>query len=166
MKVDEYIAAYFLIFDENVNSIKGLGETIEEYSIVHKILRTLPPRFNSKVSVLEDRANLDKFIKDELHGILTSYEMRTKKDNGSKEEVPFKTIRKPKNNKHECKNSSNICDEEEVNFMRKLKRGHVKYKGEFPFKCFKCGRIKNFSSKCTHEEIKSCESEEEPYYLE
>ena len=29
MKVDEYIAAYSLIFDEIMNSIKGLGATIE-----------------------------------------------------------------------------------------------------------------------------------------
>ena len=63
MKEEEYIAAYFLIIDEIVNSIKGNCTIIEEDSIVQKILRTLPPRFNSKVSVLEYRANFDKLTK-------------------------------------------------------------------------------------------------------
>lgn len=34
--------------------------------------------------------------------------------------------------------------------MRKLKKGPDKYKGKFPFKCFNCGKIGNFSSKCPY----------------
>ena len=79
MKEEEYIAPYFIQVDEIVNSIKGLGETIEEDSVVQKILRTFPPHFNSKVSVLKDRTNLDDLTKDELHEILIVYEIRTEK---------------------------------------------------------------------------------------
>ena len=67
-----------------MNLIKGIGATIEEYSIVHKILRTLLPCFNSKVLVLEDKVNLDKLTRDELHGIIKAYEMRNQKNNGYK----------------------------------------------------------------------------------
>ena len=117
-----------------MNFIKGLDATIEEDSIVQKILKTLPPRFNYKVSVLEDRVNLDKLTKYELHGILTSYEMMIKKDNIARKEATFKATRKPKNNKNECKNISDMSHEEESNFVIKLKRGQGKYKGKLPLK--------------------------------
>jgi hypothetical protein len=55
MKEDENIAAYFLRFDEIVNAIIGLGEEIEESVIVQKVLRSLPMRFNPKISALEER---------------------------------------------------------------------------------------------------------------
>ena len=97
-------------------------QTVEEV-VVQKVLRTFPSIFDSKVSVLEDRTNLDKLIKDELYEILTTYEMRAKKENGSKKEASFKATRKYKNNKHECKNSSDMYDEEDPNFVRNLKRG-------------------------------------------
>ena len=59
-----------------------------------------------------------------------------------------------------------MFDEEEANCFRKLKTGHGKYKGMLPFKCFKCGRIKHFASKCMFEERKYNESEEELDYQE
>jgi sirohydrochlorin ferrochelatase len=53
MKEDENIASYFLRFDETVNAIIGLGEEIEESVIFQKVLRSLPMRFNPKISILE-----------------------------------------------------------------------------------------------------------------
>jgi hypothetical protein len=38
-----------------MNAIIGLGEEIEESIIVQKILRSLPMRFNPKISTLEER---------------------------------------------------------------------------------------------------------------
>jgi hypothetical protein len=60
-----------------VNAIIGLGEEIEESIIGQKILRSLPIRFNPKISALEERSELDSISMDELHGIFTAYEMRT-----------------------------------------------------------------------------------------
>jgi hypothetical protein len=77
MKEDEDIAAYFLQVDETVNVIIGLGEEIEESVIVQKILRSLPMRFNPKISALEETSYLDSISMDELHGIFIAYEMRT-----------------------------------------------------------------------------------------
>jgi hypothetical protein len=77
MKEDEDIAAYFLRVDETVNAIIGLGEEIEESIIVQKVLRSLPMRFNPKISALEERSYLNSISMDELHGIFTAYEMRT-----------------------------------------------------------------------------------------
>jgi hypothetical protein len=77
MKEDEDITSNFLRVDETVNGIIGLGEEIEEFLIVQKILRSLPMRFNPKISALEERSNLDSISMDKLHGIFITYEMRT-----------------------------------------------------------------------------------------
>jgi hypothetical protein len=50
MKEDENIAAYFLRVNETMNAIIGLGEEIEESVIFQKVLRSLPMRFNPKIS--------------------------------------------------------------------------------------------------------------------
>jgi hypothetical protein len=77
MKEDEDVVAYFLRVDETVNAIIGLGEEIEESVIVQKVLISLPMRFNPKISTLEERSDLKSISMDELHGIFTTYEMRT-----------------------------------------------------------------------------------------
>jgi hypothetical protein len=64
MKEDENIVAYFLRVDEIVNAIIGLGEEIKESVIVQKVLRSLPMRFDPKISTLEERADLDSISMD------------------------------------------------------------------------------------------------------
>ena len=94
MEEDDSIAIYFLWVDEIVNTIKGLGEKIEESSIVDKVLRMPPIIFDTKVSTLEERKDLETITMDELHGILTTYEMRTKIDHPPKKEATFKPSKK------------------------------------------------------------------------
>ena len=77
MKEDENIVTYYLWVDEIVNAILGLGEEIKEYAIVQKVLRSLPMRFDPKISSLEEREDLESISMDELHGIFIEYEMRT-----------------------------------------------------------------------------------------
>jgi hypothetical protein len=90
MKEDEDITAYFLRVDETVNVIIGFGEEIEESVIVQKVLRSLPMRFNPKISTLEEISDLNSISMDELHGILTAYEMRTEQENPNVKEATFK----------------------------------------------------------------------------
>ena len=78
MKEDENIASYFLRVDEIDNNLRRLGEIVPKEAILYKVLRSLPMRFDSKVSVLEDKKDLDNVTMDEVHGILTTSEMRTK----------------------------------------------------------------------------------------
>jgi hypothetical protein len=60
----------------------------------------------------------------------------------SKGETTFKASKETKNHDHvPNKNQSNISDEEEAKFIRKLKKGSRKYKGKLPLKCFNYGKI-------------------------
>lgn len=52
MNDEEYKATYFLWVDEVVNSLEGLGENIEESTIIQKILRSLLERFDSQVNAI------------------------------------------------------------------------------------------------------------------
>jgi hypothetical protein len=138
MDEDETIIKYFLHIEELFNTMKGLGETITYYFLIHKILRSLPDRFNSKVSVTKEITYLKTLIVDQLLGTLTAYEMRITKGKSTTREAYFKV---------EKKKDFDI-DEVEANFVRRLKKGSGKYKGKMPFKCFNYGKIGHFSSKC------------------
>eukprot|EP00253_Pinus_taeda_P036394 PITA_36394 len=76
MHNDESVASYFLRIDEIVNSMKNLGEEIKEVVVVEKVLRSLSPKFDSKVSAIEEKENLKNLTMSQLHGILTTCEMR------------------------------------------------------------------------------------------
>jgi len=54
MKEEEKITKYFQRVDEIVNSIRALGEELKDKIIVQKALRSLPIRYDAKVSTLED----------------------------------------------------------------------------------------------------------------
>jgi hypothetical protein len=151
MKEEVSIASYFLHLDDIVNIIKGLGEEIEETIIVQKVLRSLPSRFNPNISTIKELKDLDKLTMDELHKILTTYEMRIEQDKPAKlsrKEATFKASKKTKTEEYKTSdNSNNESDEEEANFVRKLKRESGKYKGNVPFKCFDCGEVGHFVAK-------------------
>jgi hypothetical protein len=79
MKYEENVAAYILHFVEIINTIRGLGEKVEGSIILRNVLRSLPLRFDAKFSTIEEMKDLDPLTMDELHGILTAYEMRKEK---------------------------------------------------------------------------------------
>ena len=58
MHNDESIASYFLRIDEIVNRMKNLGEEIKEVTLVEKVLRSLSSKFESKVSTIEEKHDL------------------------------------------------------------------------------------------------------------
>jgi uncharacterized lipoprotein YehR (DUF1307 family) len=76
MNEKEDIATYLLRVDEVVNSIRGLGEEIDESLVVQKVLRSLILKYDAKVSTIEETRDLTKMTMDELHGSLIAYEMR------------------------------------------------------------------------------------------
>ena len=113
---------YLQRVDEVVNTMRGLGEVIDESKVVEKILRSLSTRFDSKVLAIEEISDLDTLKKDALHGILIAYEMRTESDNPARGEATFK-ISKKKTHKHKTSPECSSEEEEEAHFTKGLQRG-------------------------------------------
>ena len=129
MNEDEDIAAYILRVYHLVNTIRGLGEEVEETIVVRKILRTLPKRFNPKISALEERTNLDTMTVDQLHGTLLAYEMTIEDEDTSRKEAAFKVSSKQAGMNKSTKGKPTSDDSNYVkiaNFIRRLKRGSGK----------------------------------------
>ncbi|XP_043702115.1 uncharacterized protein LOC122652439 [Telopea speciosissima] len=146
-----------------VNAIRSMGETLIEDVVVAKVLRSMLPSFDSKVSALEESKDLDIVTLDEIHGALNAYEMMTGKGKGKAvdKEVAFKAfkrlaIKKKSDEEMSCE------DEAKANFVRKLLRSTGKYKGKLPLNCFDCGVIGHFASKCPNRRKKFDEEEDEP----
>ena len=119
-----------------------------------KVLRSLTPKFDSKVSAIEEAKDLNALSLDEVYGSLIAFEMRVGKTNSREKEVSFK-VEKTMKNQLEHEEDENL----EVNFARKLQRGKGKYKGKLPFKCFNYGKIGYFAAKCPLND----ENREKPY---
>jgi hypothetical protein len=57
-------------------------------------------------------------------------------------------------------NHSDISDEKEISFIRKLEKGSRKYKGKLPLKCFNCGKVGKVSSKFPYPKQEETDDEE------
>ena len=108
MHSDESIASYFLRVDEIVNCMKNMGEEIKEDTLIEKILRSLSSKFESKVSAIEEKQDLQSITIVQLHGILTTFEMR-KGGPSDMREATFKSSAKGKE-KEECYETSSRKD--------------------------------------------------------
>ena len=144
---EEDIASYFLWVAEVVNSLKGLDENIEERTIVQKVLRSLPERFDSNVSAIEEVKDLDTLKMDELHGILIAYEMR--KGFPSSKDAAFKASKSKKGKERNVNSDDSDVEFEFSQFVWRLKKGS-KLKGKYPLICFKCGKIGHYAEKFPH----------------
>jgi hypothetical protein len=121
-------------------------------------------RFDPKISALEEREYLNSISMDELHGIFTSYEMRTEHENPYIKEATFKAYKrskqKRKKKEKEHNNSSDLSedDEEVANFVRILNKGtNDGYRGKLHLICFNCDGIGNFANKCPHKKKRNDE---------
>ena len=110
--------------DEVVNSIREIGEELTDKPILKNILRSLPIRYDAKISTIKDSPKLDKITVDQLHGIFTSYEMRTGNDKSKKYEITFESSKAKRKHEHMShEDQSDISNVEEDNFVGLLRGG-------------------------------------------
>ena len=76
MKPHESIVEIFTRFTDVVNGLEGLGKRVSEEDKVSKILRCLPPKWNSKTEAIEEGKSLKELPLKELIGSLMTYEMK------------------------------------------------------------------------------------------
>ena len=70
MEEDELFDEFYTKLKDIVNSAFNFGETIPEPKIVRKVLRYLPKRFHTKITVIEESKDIDKIPLTELVGNL------------------------------------------------------------------------------------------------
>ena len=58
-----------------MNSAFNIGETIPESKIVRKVLRSLPEKFHTKITTIEESKDIGKIPLTELVGNLQTYEL-------------------------------------------------------------------------------------------
>ena len=93
MKHNESIVEMFTRFTDVVNGLEGLGKGVSEQDKVSKILRCLPPKWNSKTEAIEEAKNLKELPLEELIGSLMTYEMKiARQEKEMQEESKKKSI--------------------------------------------------------------------------
>ena len=75
MEEDESFDEFYAKLKDIVNSAFNLGKTIPEPKIVRKVLRYLPERFHTKITVIEELKDINKIPLIELVGNLQTYEL-------------------------------------------------------------------------------------------
>ena len=76
LKPNEFIAKMCTRFTDIINSLEGLGKMVSEQDKVCKILRCLPPKWNSKTEAIKEGKNLKELPLEELIGSLMTCEIK------------------------------------------------------------------------------------------
>ncbi|CAJ2670392.1 unnamed protein product [Trifolium pratense] len=106
MKDEETIQDFHMTILDYDNQFDALGEKIPEEKLVRKMLRSLPKKFDMKVTAMEEAKNISQMKLDELVGSLQTYESVA---NGRSEKKNKSIAFSSKNNEEELE------DEEESN---------------------------------------------------
>ena len=75
MEEDESFDEFYAKLMDIVNSAFNFGETFPEPKVMRKVLRSLPERFHTKITVIEESKDIDKIPLIELVGNLQTYEL-------------------------------------------------------------------------------------------
>ena len=110
MKDNEIIVKMISRFTDIVNGLEALGKTYKESENVMKILRSLPSKWDAKVTTIQKAKDLVKLPLEELIGSLMTYEITLEKkqqegQDKRKKSISFKAITKEEKEVEEEKES-------------------------------------------------------------
>ena len=75
MKENEIIVKMITRFPDIFNGLEALGKTYKELEKVVKILRSLPLKWDAKLTAIQEAKNLTKLPLEELLGSLMTYDI-------------------------------------------------------------------------------------------
>ena len=91
MLEDETLSDFYTKLYDVANELFVLGGKISETTLVRKIMRSLPDRFNSKVIAIEEAKDLDSMKTEDLIGSFCAFEMNLKQRK-KKKSIAFKLM--------------------------------------------------------------------------
>uniref|UniRef100_A0A2N9HBY9 CCHC-type domain-containing protein n=1 Tax=Fagus sylvatica TaxID=28930 RepID=A0A2N9HBY9_FAGSY len=166
MKKDENISEMSTRFTNIVNCLKALGKIYTNQENVRKILKSLPKRWEAKMTAISKARDLKVLTLDELFGSLMTYELEMNSKVEEEEVKPKKNFAL-KSSHHDHDNSEEEGDEEEeiALMTRNFKKFLKKKKGfgrRFPKKgenkgessknetptCYKCKKQGHYKNEC------------------
>ena len=82
---DETFDQFYFKLSDIVNSSFNLGEQISSSKIVQKILKSLPERFQAKITIVEKSKDIDALKVEDLVGSLQTFEANFRQPKNLKE---------------------------------------------------------------------------------
>ena len=109
MKPKESISEMFARLSEITNGLKALGKEYSSSELVRKVLRSLPPTWHTKATVIEESKDLSTLSLEELIGSLMTYEINMQKNEDESKKKKSITLKASKI----LQNSSDKSDSDE-----------------------------------------------------
>ena len=75
MQPSKTIGDMYTRFMDVVNNLRVLGKSFSNFDLISKILRSLPKRWDPKITAIQETKDLNIFLLEELIGSLMTYEM-------------------------------------------------------------------------------------------
>lgn len=75
MSNGENIEGYIHRVNEIINSLRGVGGTLEESEVVRKIMTTLPKSYKPKKYIIKESCDMNKYSVYQLLGPLSTFEI-------------------------------------------------------------------------------------------
>jgi len=147
MEDSETVAQYLNKIQELVNAMKCCGDKVSEQHVIHKVLRSLPPKFDHLVITIEETKNLATLKIEELQHSLEAHEFRMDDRKHCQEQVlqvrtTYKTKAKgfKKEGKHRKKQEEKSEDESKTGKDQK-KQGKDDKEWKKKLKCYNCKKL-------------------------
>lgn len=153
MKEEEKIEDMFERYSKIINGLNLLGRKLSEKEVIAKVLRSLTPKWNSKVSAVEEGRNYEVLTYDQLRGNLITYEsviLNSQGEENKKKSLALKTSIP----QEEEKDEDDEDEDQEFAFLLKrfnrlAQRKSFNFKGKSKEpKCFECGETGHIKPNC------------------